>query len=110
MEETMIITILITLIMTLTLVSMYWQPSFGSGGSNRVLSHFQRDKKQEYIDKVEWLIRQGEYSIVQSMLKISQYPLPELPLGSWKHLLVSEREKRLRQMVDLGDLERILKF
>ena len=104
----MIVTILITLIMTLTLVSMYWQPSFGSGGSNRVLSHFQRDKKQEYIDQIEGLIRQGEYGVVQSILKVPQYPLQELPLGFWKQILVSERQKRLHQMVNLDNLERIL--
>lgn len=97
----MITTILITLVVTVVMASMYWQPSFGSGSSEEP-KRPQRTPREEYIIRIYDLIRKGEYSTVRSLLEKPEYPLDKLPLADWRRSLTAER-------IAIEDLEDILK-
>ncbi|MEK6809384.1 MAG: hypothetical protein AABY40_01800 [Nanoarchaeota archaeon] len=100
---------LITLVTAVALVSMYWQPSFGSGsysGPPRRPS-----EKEEYIGRIEGLIRMGDYATVQSLLEKPKFPLTELPIAYWKGRLAAERNEtveRIKKLDALQSLEEIL--
>ena len=85
----MITTILIGLIVTVVMASMYWQPSFGGGyhGPPR------RTPREEYIKMIEELIWQGRYTKVRDMLEEPTYPLRELPLADWRRTLSFQRKE-----------------
>ena len=105
----MIAIILITLITTVTLVSMYWQPSFGSGHYNKPPR--KPSEKEEYINRIGDLIHMGEYATVQSLLEQPKYSLAELPIAYWKSRLVAERsetEEKIKKLDALKNLEEIL--
>ena len=100
---------LITLVTVVTLVSMYWQPSFGSGSYNELPR--KPSEKEEYIFRIEGLIRNGDYAVVRSLLEKPKYPLAELPIAYWKGRLVAEwneTEERIKKLSALKSLEQIL--
>ena len=102
----MITTILITLVITVVMASMYWQPSFGLGSYEEPKKP-RRRTHEEYIVEIGDLIKKEQYSMVRLLLKKPEYPLEELPLAYWKKQLSANKDQiALSQQRTLEEIER----
>jgi hypothetical protein len=85
---------------------LYWQPSFGSGGSRLPP---EKSPKERYIERVEQALTYREYLRVSEMLSKPEFPLAELPVGRWRQRVAQGKERMKEDLKDIKGLEKILR-